>query len=304
MKIKIANKLLVFFLLVSMTPLTIAGLIAYHQTSDAFRAGKLNRLETLAKERVNRIERLFAERKSDVTMLARVPAVEDALENFIRAYSIGGLKTKEYRDAEKRYGPLMAAFTPKEKISDLLMISAGGGEALTVILSVLPEGFALPVLVVQHLHPGDDGSIARHLARATRLPVVEPCDKEPIEPGRVYAAPANYHMLVERNSTIALPIDERVKWSRPSIDVLFESAVRVWEDGIIAVILSGANDDGTKGMRVVREAGGFTIAQDPSRAYTPFMPQAAIDAGIVDEVLGLEEIGQRLVELGSRSAER
>jgi two-component system chemotaxis response regulator CheB len=183
--------------------------------------------------------------------------------------------------------------------------SAGGFEAITVILPALPGDFLLPVLVVQHLHPRDDGSFARHLARATRLPVIEPCDKETIERGRVYAAPANYHMLVERDgSTIALSIDERVNWSRPSIDVLFESGARAWGDGMIAIILSGANDDGTKGMRAVREAGGFTIAQDPASAQTPVMPQAAIDAGVVDEVLGLEQIGKRLVELGSRRAKR
>ncbi len=183
--------------------------------------------------------------------------------------------------------------------------SAGGFEALTAILSVLPGDFPLPVLVVQHLHPSDAGSFARHLARATRLPVIEPCDKEPIERGRVYAAPANYHMLVERDgSTIALSIDERVNWSRPSIDVLFESGSRAWGEGVIAILLSGANADGAKGMGKVKKAGGLTIAQDPASSQTPFMPQAAIDAGGVDEVLGLEQIGKRLVELGTLKPDR
>ncbi len=182
--------------------------------------------------------------------------------------------------------------------------SAGGFEALTAILSELPGDFLLPVLVVQHLHPCDDGSFARHLARATRLPVIEPCDKEPIERGRLYAAPANYHMLVERDgSTIALSIDERVNWSRPSIDVLFESGAGAWGEGVIAILLSGANADGAKGMGEVKKAGGMTIAQDPASAQNPVMPQAAIDAGVVDEVLGLEQIGQRLVELGTRNSE-
>jgi len=175
--------------------------------------------------------------------------------------------------------------------------SAGGFEALRVILSALPGDFTLPVLVVQHLHASDDGSFARHLARSTRLPVVEPCDKAPIEQGRVYTAPANYHMLVERDGAIALSIDERVNWSRPSIDVLFESAARAWGNGVIAVILSGASDDGASGMEAVKSAGGLTLAQDPASAPTPFMPQAAIDAGVVDEILGVEEIGQRLIQL-------
>ncbi len=175
--------------------------------------------------------------------------------------------------------------------------SAGGVEGLTAIFAALPADFDLPVLVVQHLHPSDDGAFARHLARVTRLTVVEPCDKERIERGRVYAAPANYHMLVDRNRTISLSVDEKVNWSRPSIDVLFESAAVAWGEAVVAVLLSGASADGAKGMRSVREAGGLTIAQDPDEAEHPLMPQSAIDAGGVGEILGLKEIGQRLIEL-------
>jgi two-component system chemotaxis response regulator CheB len=181
--------------------------------------------------------------------------------------------------------------------------SAGCFEALREILSALPREFTLPVLVVQHLHPSDDGSFARHLVSAMQLQVVEPCDKEPIDRGRVYTAPANYHLLVERDGTIALSVDERVNWSRPSIDVLFESAARVWGAAVIAILLSGANTDGVEGMRAVRAAGGLTIAQDPAVAEYPVMPQAAIDAGAVDEVLRLEKIGKRLIELGIRESE-
>ena len=177
--------------------------------------------------------------------------------------------------------------------------SAGGVEAMAAILSALPADFALPVLVVQHLHPSDAGLSARHLAGATGLSVVEPCDKERIERGRVYAAPANYHMLVERDGTICLSVDERINWSRPSIDVLFESAARAWGQAVVAVIVSGANSDGAKGMRAVREAGGITIAQDPASAQNPVMPQAAIDTEAVDEVLRPKKIGQRLGRLGS-----
>lgn len=178
--------------------------------------------------------------------------------------------------------------------------SAGGVEALNVILSALANDFALPVLTVQHLHASDDGSLARHVAGATRLPVIEPCDKAPIECGRVYTAPANYHMLVEREGTISLSVDERVNWSRPSIDVLFESAAHTWGESLIAIILSGANADGAKGIRVVKEAGGLTIAQDPADAKTPVMPQAAIDTKAVDEVMTAEKIGRLLAEIGLR----
>jgi two-component system, chemotaxis family, protein-glutamate methylesterase/glutaminase len=174
--------------------------------------------------------------------------------------------------------------------------SAGGGEALSAIVSLLSSDFDLPILVVQHLHTSDDGSLARHLARATRLTVVEPCDKEPIEHGKVYVAPANYHMLAEGNRTIALSVDEKVNWSRPSIDVLFESAARAFGESVIAVILSGASEDGARGMVAIREAGGLTMAQNPVNAVMPVMPKSAIDAGGVDEVLEPEEIGYRLVE--------
>lgn len=178
--------------------------------------------------------------------------------------------------------------------------SAGGVKALEIILLALPKGFALPVLVVQHLHPSDCGSFALHLARVTWLPVVEPCDKARIEPGRLYSAPANYHMLVERDGTIGLSVEERVNWSRPSIDVLFESAAVAWREKVVAVILSGANTDGAKGVRAVKAAGGMTIVQDPDEAESRIMPRAAIDTGAVDEVLHAVEIGSLLAELGVR----
>jgi two-component system, chemotaxis family, protein-glutamate methylesterase/glutaminase len=181
--------------------------------------------------------------------------------------------------------------------------SAGGFKALTVILSALPEDFPLPILLVQHLHPSDDGTFARQLKNHVKLPVIDPSDKERIEPGQVYVAPADYHLLVERNRTIALSTEERVHWSRPSIDVLFESAALALGKCIIAVILSGASDDGAAGIRAVKVAGGLTIAQDPATAEYPFMPQAAIDTGAVDEVLTIAEIGRRLVEIGSKSVD-
>ena len=175
--------------------------------------------------------------------------------------------------------------------------SAGSSEALEAILRKLPGEFSLPVLTVLHLHASDDGSLSHHIATMTRLSVVEPCDKQAIVPGFLYTAPANYHMLVERSWTVSLSIDGRVNWSRPSIDVLFESAAQAWGDALIAVILSGANSDGAKGMRAVRKAGGLTIAQQPSSARTTIMPQAAIDTGAVDMVLPADEIGTLLARI-------
>ncbi len=182
--------------------------------------------------------------------------------------------------------------------------SAGGVEALTAILSRLERDFELPVLVVQHLHASDDGAFWRHLARVTTLSVVEPCDKECIQSGCVYAAPANYHMLVERLGTISLSVDARVNWSRPSIDVLFESAAVVWTEALVAIILSGANADGAQGICAVKAAGGLTIAQRPESAPSPTMPQAAIDTGAVDEVLPADQIGPLLGGINGRQAAR
>ena len=175
--------------------------------------------------------------------------------------------------------------------------SAGGIEALESIFRQLPGDFAAPILIVEHLHPSDDGALARHLAHLTRLRVLEPNDKTLIEARHVYTAPANYHMLVERPGSISLSVDDRVNWSRPSIDVLFESAAHAWGPALVAVILSGANADGAKGLKAVKVAGGHTIAQDPHDATSPQMPQAAINTGAVDEVLRADSIAQRLVTL-------
>ena len=176
--------------------------------------------------------------------------------------------------------------------------SAGGFAAITAILSQLSATFSMPVLLAQHLHVSDDARFADDLARRIAMPVIEPVDKEPILPGRVYIAPANYHMLVERTGTIALSVDERVRWSRPSIDVLFESAAWVWTERLIGIILSGANDDGAEGLRVVKAAGGLAIAQHPSSAAYPAMPMAAIAAARVETVLAPDAIGELLCELG------
>jgi len=179
--------------------------------------------------------------------------------------------------------------------------SAGGVEALEAIFGGLPGDFAPPLLVVEHLHASDDGAFASHLARMTALVVIEPCDKVVIEAGHVYAAPANYHMLVERGGSISLSVDDRVNWSRPSIDVLFESAARAWGPALVAVLLSGANSDGVKGLVAVKAAGGRTIAQYPQSASSPYMPQMAVDAGAVDEVLHPDNIALRLVALCMQS---
>lgn len=178
--------------------------------------------------------------------------------------------------------------------------SAGSTVIMSEILSCLPPDFRLPILVVQHLHESDDGGFAEHLARNWELTLVVPCDKQSTEEGHVYVAPSNYHMLVKRNWTIALSVDDKVNWSRPSIDVLFESAAYACATNLVAVILSGASADGAQGMRTVRECGGLTVAQSPDTAESPFMPQAAINAAHPEYVQPPAEIAKLLAELGTQ----
>ena len=179
----------------------------------------------------------------------------------------------------------------------MIGVSAGGLDALTTVLPALPAGFALPVIVVQHLHPSQDSSQVELLAPRCRLTVKEAQDKEPVRPGYVYTAPADYHLLVEPDETFSLSIDERVSYARPSIDVLFESAVSVWGAALVGVVLTGANHDGANGLRQIRQRGGLAIVQDPATAQHPAMPQAALAAAKPDCVLPLAEIGPFLAQL-------
>ncbi len=173
--------------------------------------------------------------------------------------------------------------------------SAGGSAALQAMLAPLPADFPLPILVVNHLHVTDDGRFAERLGRTLRLAVCEACDKQPIVPPGLYVAPANYHMLIERDETLALSVDPKVNWARPSLDVTFESAARVWRERLICVVLSGANSDGAAGARLVRELGGTVIAQEPGTAEHTVMPMAAIEQAGITTVLPPEKIGELLL---------
>ena len=175
--------------------------------------------------------------------------------------------------------------------------SAGGFLALEAILGVLDATFAAPILLVQHLHTSDRGLFAEHLGRVSPLRVVEVGDKHVVAPAFVHVAPAGYHLLVEDASTLALSVDPPVHHSRPAIDPLFESAARVWGTELIGVLLSGASNDGTQGLRAVKAAGGRCLVQDPASAESARMPRCAIEAGFGDEVLAPARIGVRLREL-------
>jgi two-component system chemotaxis response regulator CheB len=170
-------------------------------------------------------------------------------------------------------------------------VSAGGMEALRVILSVLPADFPAPILVVQHLAPDSDDFLPRFLNEKCPPTVKEADEKEKASPGVVYLAPPNYHLLVEDDATLSLTVTERVNFARPAIDVLFETAADVFGPELIGIVLTGANDDGSRGLRKIKELGGLAIVQAPETASAGIMPTAAIAATEVDHILPLEEIG-------------
>ena len=169
-------------------------------------------------------------------------------------------------------------------------VSAGGLEALSCIVPNLPASVTLAMIIVQHIREDADGFLPDYLNIKSALPVQEAMDKEPILPGTIYIAPANYHLLVEEDRTFSLSTESRVNWSRPSIDLLFESVADVYGDKSIGVILTGANDDGSMGLKKIKEFGGLAIVQDPETALYGLMPKAALQAVQPDRVLKLEEI--------------
>jgi len=202
---------------------------------------------------------------------------------------------------ETRLGSGMTSAYPYRAV--VIGGSAGGLEVLLTVIGQLPVAYPLPVLVIHHLHKTDNRGFADHLARNTVLPVSEAQDKTPIAPGHIYTAPANYHLLVERDSTLALSVDAKVNWARPSIDVLFESAARCYGRALVGVILSGANEDGAEGMKLIREYGGLCLAQDPATASSPIMPRASIARAGIQGVLPPDGLAERIAKLGSEDIE-
>ncbi|MFL5839211.1 MAG: chemotaxis protein CheB [Thermoleophilaceae bacterium] len=187
----------------------------------------------------------------------------------------------------------------------LVVIGAswGGLYALMDLLGALPTDFPCPIAVVQHRSHDDSDTtrLAHVLARYSALPLADADDRAAPEPGHVYLAPADYHLLVERGH-FELTVDELVQHSRPSIDVLFESAANTYGPDVAGVLLTGFGRDGAAGMERIRERGGVTIAEDPETAMQPSMPKAAIDRGVVDEILPLGAIAPRLVQLSQVAA--
>lgn len=177
--------------------------------------------------------------------------------------------------------------------------SAGGVQALSTLLPALPAGFPVPVMIVLHIPSDRPSQLAELFAARCDVAVREAIDKEPATAGTVFFAPPDYHLLVEPDRTLALSIDTAVNYSRPSIDVLFESAAYAYGPRLLAIVLTGANDDGSAGVRTVKQHGGHIWVQDPRTASISTMPSAALQSAAADRILTLDEMVQALSQLHS-----
>jgi len=178
--------------------------------------------------------------------------------------------------------------------------SWGGMTALRTLVEGLPTAYALPTAIIQHRHRDSDALLARFLQEHTRLQVSEVEDKQPIEAGRLYVAPANYHMLVEHGH-FSLSTEAPVRYSRPSIDLALTSAAHAYGHRAIGVLLTGANADGADGLARIAAVGGMAVVQDPASAEMSIMPTAAMNAVPTARVLPLERIAPFLGTLPARA---
>jgi two-component system, chemotaxis family, protein-glutamate methylesterase/glutaminase len=176
-------------------------------------------------------------------------------------------------------------------------MSAGGMQALKTFIPALPAAFPLPIAIVQHNSESSDGFLADYLNRIGKLTIKEAEDKEPLRSGHAYLASPGYHLLVEDDLTFSLSADPRVNYCCPSIDVLFESAADVFGDALIGVVLTGANSDGSQGLKTIRERGGLAIVQNPATAESRAMPQAALTAVDASITVDLENLAALLIQM-------
>ncbi len=186
---------------------------------------------------------------------------------------------------------MSAAISLRGRIDAIVMgASAGGVEALMALLHGLSVAFRVPIFIVLHLPRDRPSVLVRIFLQKCALPVCEAADKEPVRPGTVYFAPPDYHLLIDEGPCLALSSDELVNYSRPSIDVLFESAADVYGARLLGIILTGANEDGAEGLAAVHAAGGLTIVQRPDSAQVKQMVVSALKRNPASHVLDLEGI--------------
>ena len=180
--------------------------------------------------------------------------------------------------------------------------SAGGVEALSLLLPALPKGLRAPVFIVVHMPRERPSRLAAIFGLKCLLPVREAQDKEPVEPGTVYLAAPDYHLLLDQGPRLALSTDEPVNYSRPAIDVLFESAADLYRERLLGMLLTGGNQDGAAGLAAVQRGGGVTVVQEPQSAQVALMPASALQRIVPDHVLPLAGIADLLRGLGREAA--
>lgn len=185
---------------------------------------------------------------------------------------------------------------------ELVVIGAslGGLEAIQVLLAAMPDSMPA-IAIVQHRSADPGGRLGIILGQTSKLPVVEPDDKTAIEPGRVYLAPSDYHLLVQRG-WFSLSTEAPVQHARPAIDVLFETAADAYGAALLAVVLTCSSIDGVDGAAAVRAAGGTVLVQDPNEARSPVLPRAVIDAGLASAVMPLDQLARQMIRVCSRGA--
>lgn len=169
-------------------------------------------------------------------------------------------------------------------------VSSGGFSVLNRLLPELKSDFPVPLIIVRHLHPNSDDFIIRKLDKKCSLKAKEADEKESVLPGHIYFAPPNYHLLIEMDNTFSFSVSDHVNYARPSIDVLFGSASDVYREKLIGIILTGANNDGSQGLKIIKKRGGITMVQDPQNAETAMMPKSAIETTTIDYILPVEEM--------------
>ena len=182
-----------------------------------------------------------------------------------------------------------------------LVVIGGSAGSLDVVLKILPQlkqGSTLSIILVMHRKNTYDFSLSDLLSTKTAWSVFEAEEKQLLKQDHIYLAPADYHLLIENDHTVSLDVSEKVNYSRPSIDVTYESAVDVYGARLAALLLSGANDDGVEGLRKVKSAGGLTIVQDPKTAAVAYMPQHAVNNVAVDLIRAPGELGELINQLG------
>jgi two-component system, chemotaxis family, protein-glutamate methylesterase/glutaminase len=174
-----------------------------------------------------------------------------------------------------------------------LLLIGGSAGSMDIVLQLLPAlrpGLQAAIVIVLHRKSNGESMLASLFASRTNLPVKEADEKEAILPGNIYIAPADYHLLIEQDKTFSLDFSEKINYSRPSIDVTFESAAEVYGPSLAALLLSGANADGAAGLKRIKEEGGYVMVQDPATAEVGYMPQYAINTVQVDAIMKPEEM--------------